>query len=237
MNDSAAIIVMCKAPVAGTVKTRLVPFLSAEQAAAFAACLAHDSVGKAKKICKNIVVAFSGEKFLLEHILPGSLIWIEQRGADLGERMNDALEFARSKQFSPLVVIGTDSPTLPMEFVAEAFEILRKNQDDVVLGESADGGYYLVGLREPNAEIFRNVEWSSPRTFAGTRRNIEQLNLRLKVLPLWFDVDTPADLLRLQKEFASDANNQEIAVATAIWLKENAALFLTANEPTQENIE
>jgi len=225
MSERAAIIVMCKAPVAGTVKTRLVPFLSAEKAAEFAACLAQDSIGKARELCENVIVAFSGEMFLLENILPVNLIWLEQRGVDLGERMHNALEFARSKQFSPLVVIGTDSPTLPPAFIPATFEILRENQAEAVLGESEDGGYYLVGLLEANAEIFRNVEWSSPRTFEQTRRNIEQLNLRLKVLPVWFDVDTPADLRRLHNDFESDSNNQILAPATAFWIKENSAIF------------
>jgi len=220
-----AIIVMCKAPAAGTVKTRLAPFLTAEQSADLAGCFAVDAMKKARNICENTIVAFAGEKELLETILPQNLIWVRQTGADLGERMHNALRFAFEQNFSPLVVVGTDSPTLPTEFIENAIEILSGNQSDAVLGETEDGGYYLIGLNKPDSEILKNVRWSSPETFSQTAQNIKNLNLRLATLPVWYDVDTPEDLRRLKTEIKNNPRAQALAPATALWLKRHNQIF------------
>jgi uncharacterized protein len=220
-----ALIVMVKAPVAGSVKTRLVPFLTAEQAADLARSFAADAGAKAQRICKNTIIAFAGDKNLLARILPENLIWIEQAGADLGERMHNALGFAFQSGFSPLVVIGTDSPTLPPEYISTAIEILREKKSETVVGDTEDGGFYLLGLNQPNREIFQNVRWSAPETLAQTVRNIRKLNLHLTSMPVWYDVDTAEDLQRLQKEIENNPTARERAPATALWLKENVRLL------------
>lgn len=218
-------IVMCKAPAAGTVKTRLAPFLSAEEAADLAGCFAVDTVKKTRSICENTIVAFAGEKELLETILPRNLIWIRQTGTDLGERMHNALRFAFEQNFSPLVVIGTDSPTLPSEYIKVAIKILQEKLTDAVIGETEDGGFYLLGLNQPNQQIFQNVRWSSPETLLQTVRNIKQLNLHLTTLPVWYDVDTPEDLRRLKTEIENNARAGEIAPETALWLERHKQIF------------
>ncbi|HEX8397059.1 MAG TPA: TIGR04282 family arsenosugar biosynthesis glycosyltransferase [Pyrinomonadaceae bacterium] len=220
-----AMIVMCKAPAAGTVKTRLAPFLSAEQSADLAGCFAVDTVKKARSISENTIVAFAGEKEMLVTILPGNLIWVRQTGADLGERMHNALRFAFEQNFSPLVVVGTDSPTLPTEFIENAIEILSGNQADAVLGKTEDGGYYLIGLNKLDGRILKNVRWSSPETFSQTAQNIKNLNLRLATLPVWYDIDTPEDLRRLKTEIENNARAEEIAPETAFWLERHKQIF------------
>jgi rSAM/selenodomain-associated transferase 1 len=220
-----AMIVMCKAPAAGTVKTRLAPFLSAEEAADLAGCFAVDAMKKAQNICENAIVAFAGEKEMLEAILPENLIWVRQKGADLGERMDNALRFAFDQNFSPLVVVGTDSPTLPSEYIKIAIKILQEKLTDAVIGETEDGGFYLLGLNQPNQQIFQNVRWSSPETFLQTVRNIKQLNLHLTTLTIWYDVDTPEDLRRLKTEIENNARAQALAAATASWLERHNQIF------------
>jgi hypothetical protein len=220
-----AMIVMCKAPAAGTVKTRLAPFLSAEKAADLAGFFAVDAVKKAQNICENTIVAFAGEKEMLETILPQNLIWVRQTGADLGERMHNALRFAFGQNFSPLIVIGTDSPTLPSEYIKIAIRILQEKLTDAVIGETEDGGFYLLGLNQPNQQIFQNVRWSSPETLLQTVRNIKQLNLHLTTLPVWYDVDTPEDLRRLKSEIENHSLAQTLAPATASWLERHKQIF------------
>lgn len=220
-----AIIVMCKSPMAGTVKTRLAPFLSAEKAADLAGCFAVDAMKKAQNICENTIVAFAGEKEMLETILPRNLIWVRQTGADLGERMHNALRFAFEQNFSPLVVIGTDSPTLPSEYIKAAIKILQEKLTDAVIGETEDGGFYLLGLNQPNQQIFQNVRWSSPETLLQTVQNIRQLNLHLTSLPIWYDVDTPEDLRRLKSEIENNSLAQALAPATASWLERHNQIF------------
>ena len=220
-----AMIVMCKAPAAGTVKTRLAPFLSAEQSADLAGCFAVDAMKKARNICENTIVAFAGEKEMLETILPRNLIWVRQTGADLGERMHNALRFAFEQNFSPLVVIGTDSPTFPPHFIERAFEAL-KSTPQTVLGKSADGGFYLIGLNKIVPRLFDRIEWSSPLVFEQIKRNIEKSNVvELKLIPNWYDVDNPNDLVNLREELLKNEHARKIAPHTYQWLIANAEIF------------
>ena len=213
-----AIVIMAKFPEAGRVKTRLQPFLSTEQSAEIALAFLQDAENKAKSVCKNLIIAFSPpeKKANFKSILQHENILIEQAGANLGERMFNAFEFAFSNNSDSVVIIGTDSPTFSLEFIKDAFEFLKTS--DAVLGETADGGYYLIGLDILKKEIFENVEWSSEETFEQTVRNIENLDLKLSLLPKWYDVDFPEDLKRLKKELGE---NSKSAPKTAGWIWEN----------------
>ncbi|MGI8788681.1 MAG: TIGR04282 family arsenosugar biosynthesis glycosyltransferase [Pyrinomonadaceae bacterium] len=194
------IIVMTKVPLAGTVKTRLQPFLSAKQSATLAECFLLDTISKVELSENNLMIAYSPVEKLnaLSAILPECENFFGQTGATLGERMFNAFEFAFRENSDAVVMIGTDSPTLPAEFIRQAFGELKRS--DAVLGATADGGFYLIGLRKSRREIFERVAWSSPQTFEQTARNIEKLNLKLALLPVWYDVDTPEDFERLKKD-------------------------------------
>jgi len=211
-----AIIVMTKIPIAGTVKTRLSPPLSVEQSATLAECFLRDTVCKAKSLENNLIIAYSPIKKLsvLQRILPEQKTFIKQKGANLGARMFHAFEFAFARNLDSVVMIGTDSPTLPAEFVRRAFENLFES--DAVLGRTTDGGFYLIGLRILKKEIFESVEWSSPKTFEQTARNIETAELKLSLTPDWYDVDTPDDLKRLKMDLAK---NPDIAPTTFEFMK------------------
>jgi len=210
------IIIMAKVPIAGTVKTRLQPFLSAEQSATLAECFLRDTVSKAKFLSNELIIAYTPVEKLdvLLAILSNKQIFIEQKGANLGDKMFHAFEFAFSQNSDAVVMIGTDSPTFPSQFITRAFEML--SETDAILGETADGGFYLIGLRKLKKEIFETVEWSSPRTFKQTARNVENLNLKLSFLPNWYDVDTPDDLKRLIKDLSK---NPSIAPKTFEFLE------------------
>jgi len=195
---------MAKVPIAGMVKTRLQPFLFAEQCAELAECFLRDTVSKAKPLSDELIIAYTPiEKLdVLLAILSNEQNFIEQKGANLGDKMFHAFEFAFSQNSDAVVMIGTDSPTFPAHFITQAFEML--SETDAVLGETADGGFYLIGLRKLKKEIFETVEWSSPKTFEQTARNVENLNLKLSLLPNWYDVDTPDDLKRLKKDLSKN---------------------------------
>lgn len=195
---------MTKVPFAGAVKTRLQPFLSAEQCATLAACFLRDTISKVKHLKNQLIIAYSPieKRDVLLEILEDEQTLIEQKGKHLGERIIHAFEFAFSQNSDSVVVIGTDSPTLPSEFITQAFENLKES--DAVLGATIDGGFYLIGLRKLKREIFEAVEWSSPQTFEQTTQNIEKLNLKLARLPDWYDVDTPDDLEVLKADLAKN---------------------------------
>jgi rSAM/selenodomain-associated transferase 1 len=216
-----ACIVMVKAPRAGAVKTRLVPPLSGAQAAALAACFARDVVGSLRRVVPDLIVAFAppGGRDEMESLLPfEGLRWLEQRGADLGARLEAATARAFAQGFGPVVVTGTDSPTLPASFVGRAVASLAAAESDVVLGPTEDGGYYLVGLRRPAAGLFQNVAWSTPRARLETAANAARLDLRLHELPAWYDVDDFDDLLHLRDEIFKAEAARHRAPATHRWL-------------------
>ncbi len=210
------IIIMAKVPTAGTVKTRLEPTLTPEQCAELAECFLLDTLSKAESLQNQIIIAYTPieKRDVLLKILPMQKTFIEQKGTTLGDRMFHAFQFAFSQNADTVVMIGTDSPTFPPDFIERAFKNLKKT--DAVLGKTEDGGFYLIGLRTLRKEIFENVEWSSPNTFRQTVRNIKKIGLKLSLLPTWFDVDFPEDLERLRKDLVE---NPTIAPQTFDWLK------------------
>lgn len=217
-----AVIVMIKAPRAGFVKTRLTPTLSDADAAALAICFARDTVSSASSIACEVIIAYApsdGRDILETLFRDDGLQWIEQRGEDLGARLEAVTIEAFKMGFGPLAFIGADSPTLPPDFIATALRSLAASQSDIALGPTEDGGFYLVGLRRIESGIFENIAWSSPEAYAQTARNAAHLGLRLLELPTWYDVDTPADLERLRAELSADEQAQLRAPATYQWLR------------------
>jgi rSAM/selenodomain-associated transferase 1 len=215
------LIVMAKAPRANQVKTRLCPPLRSEEAASLAASFLKDVVARAAGCGPAVMIAYAptdgrGE---LEALLPSDMLWTPQQGADLGARMLSALQAASGQRFSPLVMIGTDSPTLPLPWLSGAFELLRTEEVDMVLGPTEDGGYYLIGLKQPVPGLFETVAWSSACALTDTLRNADTLGLRVALLPTWYDVDTPDDLARLRAELHSSPPAREYAPHTFRWLR------------------
>ena len=110
-------------------------------------------------------------------------------------------------------MIGTDSPTFPIDYIEQAFEFLETNSD-VVLGKTEDGGFYLIGLRRLPERIFENVAWSSPETFEQIFENIHRLKLHLREVPSWYDVDEREDFEKLKAEILHNKNAQRRAPET-----------------------
>jgi uncharacterized protein len=212
-----AIIIMAKIPLAGKVKTRLQPFLSAEDSAELAAAFLQDTLNKAAKLNAEIIIAFSppDRKNYFDDLRIQNFTLKKQPDGNLGEKISAAFQFAFEIGMDSAVLIGTDSPTFPPEFIQKSFELLEINCD-AVLGKTIDGGFYLIGLRKPDKRIFEMVQWSSEKTFEQTAENIKNLNLKLAKLPVWYDVDVPADLERLENELAQ---KPEAAPKTREYLK------------------
>jgi len=221
-----AVVVMAKAPRAGEAKTRLSPPLAPAECAALAACLFADVAAAALAVAPALFVAYAPAdgREALEALLPPLPRdrWLEQRGEGLGERLASATESVFGRGFGPVAVVGTDSPTLPPEYLTVALAALARGEADLALGPAEDGGYYLLALRRPEPRLFEQVEWGTPRVYAQTARNAARLSLRLAELPRWYDVDTPADLDRLRRELFADEAARRRAPATFAWLRGSA---------------
>jgi len=149
-----------------------------------------------------------------------------QRGASLGQRLDyllrEALGEVSPGEVSPrAVVIDSDSPTLPAAYISEAFE--RLAEVEVVLGPTDDGGYYLMGVKQPQPLLLRQVQMSTPHVLSDTLRLAKASGLSVALLPAWYDVDTLADLYRLDGQAASLEGDH--AAATRDWLKANQKAF------------
>jgi uncharacterized protein len=213
------VVVMAKAPRAGEVKTRLLPSLTPAEAASLAASFVRDTVKTAKEIVANVLIAYApaDARIDLEPILPMDLLWFQQQGDNLGERLHSVATHVATLGFTPALILGADSPDMPIAFLREALDVLTAGQADVALGPTQDGGYYLVGLRSPVPGLFNNIAWSTSSAYRQTSDNAVALNLRLHVLPGWYDVDTPGDLDRLRSH-ATDEQMQLRAPNTYDWL-------------------
>ena len=194
--STSAVIIFTKAPIPGAVKTRLCPPLTPDEAASLHGSLVLDAVERAKTLSGcSLYVAGAPE---LEHpffkVLEGryGARLLEQSGEDLGSRMSHAMEEAFALGHASVVLTGTDLPSLPRQYLQQALEFLPRH--DVVLGPTADGGYYLIGLRRPIPELFRGIAWSARRVLEDTQKKAAALGLSVALLPDCRDLDTLDDL-------------------------------------------
>lgn len=217
------VAVMVKAPRAGEVKTRLVPPLREADAVSLATSLVRDTVLNAQLVLSSVLIAYAPRdaRIDLEPILQPGLLWFEQDGDNLGERLASLVEHCSSLSFSPVVILGADSPTLPNTFLQEALNVLASREADISLGPTEDGGYYLVGLQSPVPGLFHNIDWSTPSVYEQTAANAAKLNLRLHQLSCWYDIDTPPDLKRLRDEMYSSEAARSRAPNTYRWLEDH----------------
>lgn len=212
----------------GKVKTRLNPYLSEEQCLGLYKAFLKDTAQIVETIeCDLKILAYDSTQTMPAYLkrIFSAYLFYKQKGENLGQRMQDACEFAKSKRAGKMVVIGSDAPTLPSSYIQEAFFHLEDN--DVVLGPSVDGGYYLIGVKESSARLFENIGWSSNKVFYQTLRNIQNLGKKCSVLARWYDVDDYQGLCYLQT-WLQQAQDK----AVAKWTRK----FLTLNRELKEQI-
>jgi uncharacterized protein len=197
-----ALVIMTKAPQAGQSKTRLVPPLSLDEAAGLATALLFDQLEHLARFSgANLFISFAPANAaqLFNPFQARGFACFAQQGDSLGERMNHAFTHLFASGFSPTVLIGSDLPPVPHEFLDRAYTSLQVGAD-VVLGPAADGGYYLIGMSRPLEDVFQNIRWSQGDVLARTIEKIATLGLRHELMPSWYDIDTAQDLARLQSE-------------------------------------
>lgn len=227
-----AIIVMAKVPGFGDVKTRLRPILSEDQCSSLATCFLLDTIANLEASFDNILIAFTPEKALshLKSLIKSEHKLITQKGNDLGERLKTAIAEAFEMGFAPIIVVGTDSPNMPVDLPAKVLAHLSPRENGVVIGPTEDGGYYLIGVSKQIDDLFNGVTWGANSVFDETISKVNEIgNLDLLILPEWFDVDEPDDLLRLNAELCgtvAEANN------TVRWLVENQGVFNATSRVT-----
>jgi uncharacterized protein len=195
-REMGIILVFAKAPVPGSVKTRLASALGPDAAAELARAFLSDTWTWLQTAAHGVaapVLTLAGDPASID--FEGAEIWPQGSG-DLGDRL--ARGVARALERAPWVLaIGADSPGLPEALLTQAIRALREGDQDSVIGPCDDGGFYLLGLRRCPEGFFNGLPWSETTTFEATLARLRELGLRTAVLDVWFDVDRPDDLERL----------------------------------------
>jgi rSAM/selenodomain-associated transferase 1 len=201
-----ALGIMTKAPQAGKVKTRLVPPLTAEEAAELNICFLRDLSKSISTVTEQTkargigIYTPIGAESVYARVLPNDFFLMQQRGGSFGERLTFAAEDLLNVGFDSVCLINSDSPTVPAASFIEAAKQLAKAGDQLVLGPSEDGGYYLIGLKKLHRGLFQQIEWSTEHVFNQTMQRAAGIGTQVHELPAGFDVDDRVTLARLCDE-------------------------------------
>lgn len=201
------LIIFTRYPEIGMAKTRLIPVLGESGANQLHRQMVTKTVEKMRLFAAGLpgqirVYFTGGNAQLMAAWLGHDLIYQQQLGENLGDRMNRALISEFACGFRKIVLIGTDCPDLNGEIMQAAF--LHLETHDLVLGPAVDGGYYLIGLTMARPCLFQNITWSTPTVYEATRAIACQENLLVFDLPTLRDIDEPADLALLPENFGRE---------------------------------
>ncbi len=230
LHRNSCVLLFAKSPIKGQVKTRL------------AAQLGHDTATRLyENFVLDVLTLLNGlnvpfricldpphaeEQF--KRWLGKEYSYAPQIGQDLGQRMRNAFSQAFNEGFNSVVIIGSDSPDLPAEYLDLAFMVLGMN--NVVVGPSSDGGYYLIGFSRKSflPEAFNNILWSTDSVFEQTVRILKRHGRNVYRLPLWYDVDTISDLksllLRNRNTAFEKSRTYLYLTADGLWSKPDVRL-------------
>jgi hypothetical protein len=227
-GTSCGIAVMAKASLPGKTKTRLVPPLSFEEAAAFNTAFLRDvaaniaATGEEAPIACYMAYGPPGSDAFFAANFPASVGLIEAWHPNFGDCLFVAIEQVLARGHAGAVVLNSDSPTLPTALLVETARALAQPGDRAVLGPSSDGGYYLLGLKAPHRRLFEDVAWSTERVAQQTCERAAEIGLDVHILPEWYDVDDVTSLQTLRGElidgrpFAADLCPAPAAHASAL---------------------
>ena len=156
----------------------------------------------------DIVIAYTPPEAQhdLQALIGDDTIYIPQVGNDLGERLVSATQWAAQHGYTKILIVGSDSPTLPIPYISEAITLLDTR--DIVIGPSVDGGYYLIGFSVENLPMivpymFEEIRWSTADVLRQTVTRIQSTEATLGLLPPWYDIDTPEDLAFLHAHISA----------------------------------
>ncbi len=228
---SCAMAVMGKASIPGRVKTRLVPPLSADEAAQLNTAFLQDAVANVIGAGASAYVAFGpagSDAFFREHLPPEAGL-IAASLPNFGACLAIAIDTMLEAGHCGACVLNADSPTLPMRLLREATRLLSEPGERAVLGPSEDGGYYLLGLKSVQPHLFENIDWSTERVCAQTRQRAAEAGLPVVLLEPWYDVDDAAALRRLERELSHQPKPDEAAAGVSAAATRSAFARLLAD--------
>jgi hypothetical protein len=205
--------IFAKQPVPGCVKTRLAADWGNKRAAELYECFVRDLLDKFAAVGDRRIIGFAPNTDEAQQWFDAASrsstdheawsLW-PQPELDFGGRMAAYFEAWNESTYHRTILIGSDSPSLPVDYLEQAWQLLEIN--DCVIGPATDGGYYLIGLRGSVADFgapFREIEWSTAGVLAQTIQMLKQHDLSLGLLPPWYDVDSAEAVVALTGHLAA----------------------------------
>lgn len=225
-----ALAVFARRPESRSAKTRLSALLTVEDTSRLYAAFLDDSLARLRDVPADLHLFFAptDDPSPIGDDRFGAPASIRvQVGTSLGERMQVALDTLFAEGYARVGIVGSDLPTLPAAWVEAGLARLA-TYDDATVGPAADGGFYFLGLRRSLPDVFAGMSFSHRRVFLDLRRRVEQAGKTFRCLPVWYDVDEPADLVRLARELS---RNPGAAPATAEALRRVGGRYGLRVEP------
>ncbi|MBU3197091.1 TIGR04282 family arsenosugar biosynthesis glycosyltransferase [Clostridium algidicarnis] len=189
-----AVIIFTRVPLPGETKTRLEDTLTKNQCAKLHECFLKDIYSILKDIKKDIFIFYTpiGKEELLKSILGEGINFYPQRGNNLGERMYNAISLILEMGYKSCLLVGSDIPEIKKEYLEEGFHLLENN--NIVLGPTIDGGYYMVGMKKPHKEVFEKITYGQGNVIENTLNNARASFLKCGIAKTCSDIDTGEDL-------------------------------------------
>jgi rSAM/selenodomain-associated transferase 1 len=204
------VLFFVKYPFQDKVKTRLAAELGEEVVIELYKNFVLDMLSTIRRLNVPIRIYFhpesAGDK--MKGWLGEQYAYIAQEGSNLGQRMKNALAQTFEENFSRAILVGSDIPDLPADFLIQALQSLESHH--AVIGPSSDGGYYLIGFSKAHflPKAFDGISWSTENVFQQTIDVLEKHSSNIHILLQWFDVDTPVDLRELINRNRNTAFNK-----------------------------
>ena len=188
-----AVILFARDPILGQVKTRLSSSFDDETILRLYTCFVEDSLGKIRQVDNAdcfVGISPSNISGFFNGIEDSDTRLFIQQGKDLGDKMRQAFVDRFSDGYKKVVIIGSDSPSLPVSYINQALN----SDKDLMLGPSTDGGYYLIAMTGKVSEVFDGIAWGTEQVLDETLNRVKKAGVSLELLPVWYDVDFPEDL-------------------------------------------
>lgn len=192
VKEDKLLLIFIKNPEPGSVKTRLAASIGDQKAYQVYLKLLRHTIDTASEVNADRQVWYSfyvdPDDFISESDFGKQV----QQGEDLGVRMFHAFKSGFSEGYKSIVIVGSDCPDVSPSIIEEAFEKLKR--DDLVIGPSADGGYYLLGMKKVHGKLFSGIDWSTEHVLQQTQKKANNLSLSTTTLQELNDIDTIEDL-------------------------------------------
>lgn len=218
-----AIIVFTRVPEAGETKTRMMPYYTEEQCKLLHEAFLNDIGKMLVQTSYDVIVSYTGKNpEFLKQVFGADAKYVEQIGDNLGDRMRNVIAWALDYGYDKVVLFGTDVPELRAESIEAAFSLLDSN--DVVLGPTEDGGYYLIGMKALCEEAFDVKKYGTESVLTETMQSIAESGKQVLLIDSYYDLDEPSDIQGYRERMREDERLQ--ASATGKYISETSKISI-----------